>query len=261
MESFYPHILLAFLLFYLLVYLVLDGLDLGLGIVTLFTKNPQERHTITTLIAPLWDGNEVWLVVASGLFFGAFPLAYSLVIPTLYLPLTMVVFSLIVRAVALEFSYQDVARAVFWQTLFGVGSLLAALFLLATLSHLFLGYAFLSPATVFVTLIALALMVVHGLAYATPKAALPTWSRYTQVFRRLPCPPFVATSFLVMLFWGGLVASIKSSAHFGYSLQQASAPLTTLRPLLYLTLVLTPLLLFFTRMVYKIFRTTPSTHS
>src|SRR6266436_6769309 len=81
-------------------YAILDGFDLGVGILHLVVKRDQERRVLMNSIGPLWDGNEVWLVTFGGALFAAFPHAYATVLSAYYLPFTAILLCLIVRAVS-----------------------------------------------------------------------------------------------------------------------------------------------------------------
>lgn len=112
-------------------YAVLDGFDLGVGILHLGVKKDSERRTLLQSIAPVWDGNEVWLVTGGGALFAAFPHVYATVFSGFYLAFVLFLFALILRAVSLEFrSKVDAApwRAA-WDAAFFTGSFLAALLL------------------------------------------------------------------------------------------------------------------------------------
>jgi cytochrome d ubiquinol oxidase subunit II len=109
--------------FTLVLFIILDGADLGIGVVSLWA-NKQERSVMMDTIGPLWYANETWLVIAGAILFGAFPLAYSLVLSSLYIPVMLVLFGLIFRAVSTEFmGHSD--RKGLWGIIFGCGSLLA----------------------------------------------------------------------------------------------------------------------------------------
>src|ERR1700754_3446092 len=84
-------------------YAILDGFDLGVGILHLFARNDTERRIFMNSIGPLWDGNEVWLVVFGGALFAAFPEAYAAAFSGFYLPFMLVLFALILRGVSMEF--------------------------------------------------------------------------------------------------------------------------------------------------------------
>lgn len=112
----------------LLGYSILDGFDLGVG--TLFpflAKSREEKEGLIKSVGPFWDGNEVWLLTGGGALFAAFPQAYATVFSGFYLALMLVLFSLIFRAVSLEFRAHDPNRRVFWEGSFIVGSFLPSL--------------------------------------------------------------------------------------------------------------------------------------
>lgn len=88
-------------------YAILDGYDLGVGALHLFTKGDRERRLMINSIGPVWDGNEVWLVTAGGALFAAFPEAYATIASGFYLPVYLLLFSLIFRAVAIEFRSKE----------------------------------------------------------------------------------------------------------------------------------------------------------
>lgn len=109
-------------------YIVMDGLDLGTGILYPFLgKNEADKRVMLRSIGPVWDGNEVWLLTAGGALFAAFPAVYATVFSGFYLALMLVLFCLILRAAALEFRTIDPAWAKFWDGAFFVTSALASL--------------------------------------------------------------------------------------------------------------------------------------
>lgn len=109
-------------------YYVLDGFDLGAGILSPFVaKTPGEKRALMTSIGPVWDGNEVWLLTAGGALFAAFAPAYATVFSGFYLAIMLVLFGLIIRAVSLEFRAHDPKWQKFWGVCFFVGSLVPAL--------------------------------------------------------------------------------------------------------------------------------------
>lgn len=121
-------ILWYFLIFVLIAgYFVLDGFDLGVGILYPFLcKDTQNQIIARRAIGPVWDGNEVWLLTAGGALFAAFPDAYATTFSGFYLAIMLVLFSLIVRAVCFEFWHADSAWRPLWNICFFVGSLLPA---------------------------------------------------------------------------------------------------------------------------------------
>jgi len=111
-----------------LLYVLLDGFDLGIGILFPFAKDPKHRDAMMDSIAPIWDGNETWLVLGGGGLLAAFPLAYSILMPAFYIPVYMMLLALILRGVAFEFRLRGRRRGKkFWTAAFAGGSLVAAL--------------------------------------------------------------------------------------------------------------------------------------
>ncbi len=109
-----------------LLYVLLDGFDLGVGILFPFARSPKDRDTMMDSIAPVWDGNETWLVLGGGGLFAAFPLAYGVLAPAVYLPLILMLLALILRGVAFEFRLHGRKRGkAFWTAAFAGGSLMA----------------------------------------------------------------------------------------------------------------------------------------
>ena len=115
------------LAFVVLAYIVFDGYDLGVGILIPFMRSDENRSQMLNSVR-LWDANETWLVLGGGGLFAIFPLAYSIIFPALYIPLIGMLLSLVVRGVVSEFRWQTNQRRPFWDTLFFLGSLLAAMF-------------------------------------------------------------------------------------------------------------------------------------
>jgi len=110
-----------------LLYVLLDGFDLGVGILYGVTRDEARRRTMMGAVAPIWDGNETWLVVAGVVLFGAFPLVYSILMSALYLPVLLMLGGLILRGVAFEFREKSGRLRPVWDAGFAGGSLLAAL--------------------------------------------------------------------------------------------------------------------------------------
>lgn len=109
-------------------YVVLDGFDLGVGMLFPFARDARERDQMVASIAPVWDGNETWLVLGGGGLLAVFPLAYSALMPALYLPVSLMLIALIFRGVAFEFRHHGVQRGKrFWTAAFFAGSFGAAL--------------------------------------------------------------------------------------------------------------------------------------
>lgn len=111
--------------FGIFVYVLLDGFDLGLGVLFPWAPSDRARDTMMQSVAPVWDGNETWLVLGGAALFAAFPLAYAVILPALYLPLTLMLMGLILRGVAFEFRFKAETSRFWWDWSFAGGSLLA----------------------------------------------------------------------------------------------------------------------------------------
>jgi cytochrome d ubiquinol oxidase subunit II len=180
------------------IYVVLDGFDLGAGAVHLFiAKDNDERRTVIRAIGPVWDGNEVWLLAAGGTLYFAFPQLYASGFSGFYLPLMMVLWLLMLRAIGIEFRshVQERVWQGFFDTIFGVSSILLAIFFGAALGNVVRGVPlnpdgyFFEPLwtnwrvgaqngildwyTVMCGVIALVTLVVHGSLYLATKTEGP----------------------------------------------------------------------------------------
>jgi len=124
-----PVIWAVIILFSIMMYIVMDGFDLGLGILFPFFKEKEERDIMMHTVAPVWDGNETWLVLGGAGLLAAFPLAYSVILSALYLPIIFMLIGLIFRGVAFEFRFKalDHERH-FWDKAFIGGSVCATFF-------------------------------------------------------------------------------------------------------------------------------------
>ena len=107
-------------------YVVLDGFDLGVGILYNFVPRRDDRNLVMNSIAPIWDGNETWLILGGIGLFTAFPVAFAIIIPAVYFPILLMLLSLIFRGLAFEFRYRYADHRTFWDYGFSVGSTLAA---------------------------------------------------------------------------------------------------------------------------------------
>jgi len=110
----------------LVLYVVTDGFDLGIGILSLFTRDEHDRSIMMHSIGHVWDANETWLVALGGALFGAFPAAYALLLSSLYVPVMIMIAGLILRGAAIEFRHPAASKRL-WDLAFGLGSLIAAL--------------------------------------------------------------------------------------------------------------------------------------
>lgn len=166
-------------------YAVLDGFDLGVGALHLFSRGDLERRVMLNSIGPVWDGNEVWLVTGGGALFAAFPEAYATVFSGFYLGLMLLLLALIFRAVAIEFrGKQPMAwwRRL-WDTCFSAGSILAAFLLGLVVGNLARGVpldekfeftgsllGLFNPYSLLVGITTVALFAMHGALYISLKA-------------------------------------------------------------------------------------------
>ncbi len=112
----------------LLLYIMLDGADLGAGVFSLFQRDHRERGSIMAAMAGTWDANETWLVVAGGIMFGTFPMVYGSAFHYLMLPLIIVLLSIMMRAIALEFRHHAERSQFAWDGVFGIASLTTLFF-------------------------------------------------------------------------------------------------------------------------------------
>lgn len=166
-------------------YAILDGFDLGVGVLSPFVaKNDKERRLLLNAIGPFWDGNEVWLLTGGGALFAAFPHVYATVFSGFYLALMLVLFTLIIRAISLEFRSQveSAGWRRFWDWAFFVGSLLPALLTGVAVGNVMRGvpidaqmeyagtfFTLLNPFSLLVGLAGLAMFVMQGSAYLYAK--------------------------------------------------------------------------------------------
>jgi len=176
-----------FFLFFVLItgYAILDGFDLGVGVLSLFNRSDDERRLYVNAIAPVWDGNEVWLITGVGALFAAFPPVYATVFSGLYLAFMLVLFGLIARAVSMEFRghIESIAWRRFWDGAFGIGSLLPALLFGVAVGNILRGIpldqdgeftgtflSLLNPFALLIGVLGLIMFVTHGAVYMALKS-------------------------------------------------------------------------------------------
>ncbi|NGM16492.1 cytochrome d ubiquinol oxidase subunit II [Eggerthellaceae bacterium zg-893] len=194
---------LWFLLIFVLIggYFILDGFDLGVGVLSPFVaKNDEERAIARMSIGPVWDGNEVWLLTAGGALFAAFPAAYATTFSGFYLAVMLVLFGLIIRAVSLEFSAADPSWGKLWNAFFFVGSLLPALLLGVAVGNIYAGIpmdaagnysgvpllGLITPFTLLCGLLGLAMFLAQGATWLALKAPKPSDLQARVAGLRLP---------------------------------------------------------------------------
>src|SRR4030067_1405798 len=170
---------------FIVVYAILDGYDLGVGVLHLFGRDEHERRVNMSAIGPLWDGNEVWLIAGGGSLFSVFPVVYATVLSAFYILFFLLLFSLIFRAISIEVRNKVISEGWkrFWDWCFGIGSLSAALLFGVMLGNILQGlpvneeqvvavysFSLINPYSVFIGLLVLTLFTMHGAVYMTLKA-------------------------------------------------------------------------------------------
>lgn len=184
-------------------YAVLDGFDLGVGMLHLFTKKDEERRVFLNAIGPVWDGNEVWLVIVIGALFAGFPDVYAVLLTTFYIPAMVLLMGLMFRAVSIEFRSKRESPhwRRNWDILFAVGSFVIAFGIGAALgnmiqgipldeNHVFVGTFkdFLSPFAMLIGTLTVALFTMHGAIFLVMKTEgelhdkIKSWVPFTIVF-------------------------------------------------------------------------------
>jgi cytochrome d ubiquinol oxidase subunit II len=173
-------------------YAMLDGFDLGIGALHLFTNKDEERRVMLNSIGPVWDGNEVWLVTGGGALFAAFPNVYATVFSGFYLAFYLLLAALIFRAVAIEFRSKQPMRwwRQMWDIGFSAGSILSSLLIGVAMGNIAWGipldergefagtfWSLLHPYSLLLGVTTLALFTMHGAIYALLKTAGPLHDR------------------------------------------------------------------------------------
>ena len=169
-------------------YAMLDGFDLGVGALHLFTKTDEERRTMLNAIGPVWDGNEVWLVTGGGALFAAFPAVYASVFSGFYMAFVLLLFALIFRGVAIEFRSKQ--PMLWWRRLwdygFSIGSVVSSLLIGVAIGNIAWGipldengdftgtfWSLLHPYALMLGITVVALFAMHGAIYAAMKTEGP----------------------------------------------------------------------------------------
>lgn len=185
-------------------YAMLDGFDLGVGMLHLFSKSDQERRLFLNAIGPVWDGNEVWLVIVLGALFAGFPLAYATLLSSFYIPVMILITALIIRAVSIEFRSKRPMLwwRRMWDALFAAGSLVIAFGVGCALGNFVQGIpldsahsyqggiilTFFRPYPVLIGIFTIALFLLHGNLYLVMKTEgellekLKKWTKSTLIF-------------------------------------------------------------------------------
>lgn len=170
---------------FITVYAILDGYDLGVGFLHLFARDEHERRVNMSAIGPLWDGNEVWLIAGGGSLLAVFPVVYATVLSAFYILFSLLLFSLILRAISIEIRIKVISEGWkrIWDLSFGVGSLSTALLFGIMLGNILQGLPvneerivavqfipLFNTYSVLIGVLVLSLFAMHGAAYMTLKA-------------------------------------------------------------------------------------------
>jgi cytochrome d ubiquinol oxidase subunit II len=166
-------------------YAILDGFDLGVGVLSLLARTDHEKRLHMNAVGPVWDGNEVWLLTAGGALFAAFPGVYATVFSGFYLALVLVLIAMIARAVSFEFrsKVEHAGWRRVWDLAFGIGSLLLPVLFGVAVGNILRGvpldarteyagtfFDLLNPYAILIGVLSLAMFVTHGAAYMAIKS-------------------------------------------------------------------------------------------
>ena len=205
MDTYFLAQFLMYLVFMMAItfYATLDGFDLGVGCLHLFSKTDQERRILINAIGPVWDGNSTWIVIGGGVLFAAFPKAFSTLAPNLYTPFMLMLFGFMLRAAAIEFRSKRESKR--WRTLWDTSFALASIILTAIvgllLGNLIQGFplnkdgimaggltSLLTPYTLVTMLLAFSCFMMHGSLYVLMKTegafhdTIRRWTHLTITF-------------------------------------------------------------------------------
>ncbi len=180
-------------------YAILDGFDLGAGAWHLFLNKEKSRRVALNAIGPVWDGNEVWLVIGGGALFAGFPVVYASLFSAMYIPFMLFLAFLIFRAVAIEFRSKEPMKwwRQMWDVIYSLSSVMLAILLGVVLGNVLQGMPldanynytgswleFLNPYAIMVGITTLALFMMHGALYLTMKTEGRLFAKFTILLRR-----------------------------------------------------------------------------
>jgi cytochrome d ubiquinol oxidase subunit II len=215
-------------------YAILDGFDLGVGVIQLFTKDENEKRININAIGPVWDGNEVWLLTGGGAMFAAFPIVYATVFSGFYLAFMLLLTALIFRAVSFEFrKYSETAQEKKrWDLAFGLGSFVPSLLFGVAIGNILRGLpielkdekvvssisflGLLNPYALLVGVLSLVLFTMHGAIYMSMKSTgrqrdrmiswiNNTWIAYVVLYTVATFATFFVAPFLFSSMLGNLL--------------------------------------------------------
>ena len=213
-------------------YAVLDGFDLGAGALHLFLKKETSRRIALNAIGPVWDGNEVWLVIGGGALFAGFPVAYAAIFSAFYVPFMVFMVGLIWRGVAIEFRSKEpgVNWRATWDFIYSFSSILIALSLGLMLGNVALGLplnerhefvgnwlSFFNPFSIMVAITTLALFMLHGAIYLAMKTENRLYTKLSLLAKNFTVFFLVAfgiTTLYTLLYIPHLSDTIRSSAAY-----------------------------------------------
>lgn len=180
-------------------YGILDGFDLGAGAWHLFFRKEESRRIALNAVGPVWDGNEVWLVIGGGTLFAGFPVVYASMFSAMYIPLMLFLFALIFRAISIEFRSKEPMKwwRQMWDVAYSVSSTLLAFLLGVVLGNVLIGMplndnyeftgswlSFLNPYALLVGVTTLALFMMHGAIYLTMKTEGRLFAKVNRLLQR-----------------------------------------------------------------------------
>lgn len=213
-------------------YAVLDGFDLGAGALHLFLKKEESRRIALNAIGPVWDGNEVWLVIGGGALFAGFPVAYAAIFSAFYIPFFIFLIGIIWRGVAIEFRSKEPGRLwrMTWDFVYSFASIVIALSLGLMLGNVALGLplneqqefagdwlSFFNPFSIMVAITTLALFMMHGAIYLAMKTENRLYTKLTILAKNFTVffvMSFAITTVYTLLYIPHLSDRIKSNPQF-----------------------------------------------
>jgi cytochrome d ubiquinol oxidase subunit II len=211
-------------------YAILDGFDLGAGAWHLFFRKEESRRIAINAVGPVWDGNEVWLVIGGGTLFAGFPVVYGTLFSAMYIPFMLFLFALIFRAISIEFRSKEPMRwwRQTWDVAYSVSSILLAVLLGVVLGNVLLGMpldaqyefsgswlSFLNPYAILVGITSLALFMMHGAIYLSMKTQGRLFVKVNVLLKRAIIAfviLFIITTLYTLLYIPHLSDDFKSNA-------------------------------------------------
>ncbi|RYY59566.1 MAG: cytochrome d ubiquinol oxidase subunit II [Chitinophagaceae bacterium] len=213
-------------------YAILDGFDLGAGALHLFLKKEESRRIALNAIGPVWDGNEVWLVIGGGALFAGFPVAYAAIFSAFYVPFFIFLIGIIWRAVAIEFRSKEPGKTwrLVWDVVYSFASVVIALSLGLMLGNVAFGLplndqmefhgnwlSFFNPFSIMVSITTLALFMMHGAIFLAMKTENRLYAKLTILAKNFTIfflLSFVITTLYTLLYIPHLSDRVRSGPGF-----------------------------------------------